>query len=71
MARTFTEEDDHCKNMKFLSEDVFCYARNYFIVDLPLFFVSVVVAVDFIGGFDYNSAHQPPTKSSRMQMQPL
>ncbi|CAH3022556.1 unnamed protein product [Porites evermanni] len=26
---------------------------------------------DFIGGFDYNSAHQPPTKSSRMQMQPL
>ena len=35
------------------------------------FFVVVVVAVDFIGGFDYNSAHQPPTKSSRMQMQPL
>lgn len=26
---------------------------------------------DFIGGFDFNSAHHPPTKSSRMQMQPI
>lgn len=26
---------------------------------------------DFIGGFDSNSAHHPPSKSSRMQMQPI
>lgn len=26
---------------------------------------------DFIGGFDYNSAHHPPSKSSHMQMQPI
>lgn len=26
---------------------------------------------DFIGGFDMYSAYQPPTKSSRMQMQPI
>lgn len=26
---------------------------------------------DFIGGFDSYSAYQPPTKSSRMQMQPI
>ncbi|XP_068705640.1 sodium/potassium-transporting ATPase subunit beta-1-interacting protein 1-like isoform X1 [Montipora foliosa] len=26
---------------------------------------------DFIGGFDSNSAHHPPSKSSRLQMQPI
>ena len=31
----------------------------------------VFVSVDFIGGFDSQSAYEPPSKSSRLHMEPL
>ena len=30
-----------------------------------------LVSVDFIGGFDSQSAYEPPSKSSRLHMEPL
>lgn len=33
--------------------------------------ILVFVSVDFIGGFDSQSAYEPPSKSSRLHMEPL
>lgn len=39
--------------------------------DINLMNWFVFFVVDYIGGFGSISAHHPPTKSSRMQMQPM
>lgn len=33
--------------------------------------VFLFVLVDFIGGFDSHSAYEPPSKSSKLRMEPL